>query len=82
MYLEYTQYLSGSTLIKLKILVKQNSHILVRQANPEREAVRLGNELHMFTLLEVVDTCQVASTLTTLFQGLVPTQPSGHNLIS
>lgn len=60
---------------------KWNSHILVRQADPEREAICLSNELHVCMVLEVVDTRQVTSTLITLFQGLVPSQLSGYDLI-
>lgn len=55
---------------------------MVGQANPEREAVRLGDELHMRAVLDVVDARQVASTLTARFQSLVPTQFAGHHLVT
>ena len=77
-----TMWQKSNALLKLKWKdFMWNSYILVRQADPEREAICLSNELHMCMVLQVVDTRQVASTLITLFQSLVPTQLLGYDLI-
>lgn len=62
-------------------MLKKNSYILVRQANPEREAVGLGEEIHVCALIAVVDARQVATAPATLFQSLVPAQRPGQDLI-
>lgn len=64
-----------------KIMVLWNTYILIGKADPERETIRLGNELYMRIVLDVVDTGHVSPTLTTLFQGLVPIQLLRQNLV-
>lgn len=62
-------------------MVLWNTYILIGKADPERETIRLGNELYMRIVLDVVDTGHVSPTLTTLFQGLVPIQLLRQNLV-
>lgn len=54
--------------------LKAGTHVLVGQADPEGEAVRLHNLIQVLILLDVVDAGQVSSTHAALLQSLVPRQ--------
>lgn len=62
-----------------QFLAAKSSYSIVWQANPEWEAIHLGNEPQVCIVLHVMDACQVASKLITFDYSLRPIQLLGNN---